>query len=135
MRIISNRVKIISMTMNMFFGASPSTFEKAKELRNNMTLAEKILWERLSNKQIHGFKFRRQHPIATFIADFYCHSAKLIIEVDGEIHNAQKDYDAGRAFELGELGIKVIRFRNEEIINEIDKVIEKIIRNLSSNLE
>lgn len=114
----------------MFFGASPSLFELAKELRNNMTFAEKQLWAKLSKNQINGLKFRRQHPINNFIADFYCHSAKLIIEVDGGIHNFQKDYDKGRDYELNSLGLKVLRFSNEEVLNDLDKVLIKIINNL-----
>jgi very-short-patch-repair endonuclease len=114
--------------MDMFYGATSSIFEKAKELRNNMTLAEKTLWYRLK-KSPNGLKFRRQHPVSKYIADFYCHAAKLIIEVDGDIHNFQKDYDKGREYELNELGIKVLRFTNEEV-NNIDTVMGKILNAL-----
>lgn len=87
---------------NMFYGAGSNIFEKATQLRKNMTSAEKMLWERLKNKQVLNYKFRRQHPLANFIADFYCHKAKLIIEVDGGIHETaeQKEYDLGRTNEL-----------------------------------
>jgi len=117
---------------DMFYGASPKIFEQAKILRNNMTKAEKLLWERLNRKQLRGFKFRRQHPIADFITDFYCHAKKLVIELDGEIHNTseQKEYDQERTNQLEEFGIKVIRFSNEEILNDIDKVFEIIKRYL-----
>ena len=71
---------------NMFYGASNLIFENAKLLRNRLTLSESLLWEYLSNKQL-GVKFRRQHPISRYIADFYCHEVKLIIELDGSIHN------------------------------------------------
>ncbi|MND89107.1 endonuclease domain-containing protein [Solitalea canadensis] len=64
---------------DMFFGAGPLIFERAKYLREHMTIAEKIIWEKISKKQL-GVKFRRQHPIANYIADFYCHSAKLVVE-------------------------------------------------------
>src|SRR5688500_8665320 len=96
----------------MFFGASASIFEKAKELRNNMTESEKIVWERLNNNKLKGYKFRRQHPISNFIADFYCHKAQLVIELDGRIHNnpEQRNYDSGREFELKELGLMILRF-------------------------
>lgn len=70
----------------MFYGASPNSFDKAKLLRNNMTEAEKILWEKLKNRNIFKARFRRQHPIGIFIVDFYCHDYKLVIELDGEIH-------------------------------------------------
>ena len=70
----------------MFEGASPVIFENAKHLRKKMTDAEQVLWYYLK-AGINGFKFRRQHPIGIYIADFYCHKVKLIIEVDGSIHN------------------------------------------------
>lgn len=116
----------------MFFGASPKLFEKAKELRNNMTPAEKIMWEKLNRKQLMGYKFRRQHPIDSFIADFYCHAAKLVIEVDGKIHESseQKEHDSGRDFQLKELGLNILRFSNEEVINDIEKVLKVISADL-----
>jgi len=120
---------------DMHYGASAKIFEQAKILRNNMTKAEKLLWDYLSRKQLMGFKFRRQHPIADFIVDFYCHIAKLVIELDGEIHNnkEQKDYDKARTEELEEFGIKIIRFDNEEILKDIDKVLGIIERHLPLN--
>jgi very-short-patch-repair endonuclease len=120
------KAKTIAPTM--FYGATPEIFEKAKELRKNMTNAEKILWKRLNIKQIEGFKFRRQHPINNFIADFYCHKAKLVIEVDGEIHNSldNREHDEGRTYEIEKYGIKIIRFKNQEIFSTIEKVIDEI---------
>jgi imidazole glycerol-phosphate synthase subunit HisF len=70
----------------MFDGASPLIFERAKDLRKNMTEAEKVLWFHLKQNS-GGFKFRRQHPLGIYIADFYCHKAKLVIELDGTIHD------------------------------------------------
>ncbi len=70
----------------MFYGATPLIFERANQLRKNQTESEKFLWEILKNKQMLGLRFKRQHPIDKFIADFYCHSLKLVIEVDGKIH-------------------------------------------------
>jgi cyclase len=81
---------------NMYFGAKAITIETAKMLRNNMTYHENLLWEKLKGKQIYGVRFRRQHPIMFFIADFYCHEAKLVVEVDGDIHNDKTDYDDGK---------------------------------------
>ena len=97
-------------------------------LRDNMTIAESILWENLKGKQIQNLRFRAQHPIDIFIADFYCHPLRLIIEVDGDIHKNkdQKEYDIGREAELKYLGILVIRFTNEKILNNISKVISEI---------
>lgn len=94
-----------------------------------MTPAEKILWEKLKGKSLDSFKFRRQHPISKYIVDFYCHALKLVIEIDGNIHDLkdQIEYDAGREFELQELGLRVLRFRNEEVILSPDKVLNKIL--------
>ena len=110
---------------NMFYNAKPKIFENAKELRNNLTEAEKILWERLKNNQL-GVRFKCQHPIDIFIADFYCHKHKLVIEIDGEIHEFQKEYDKGRTAELEKYDLRIIRFSNEEIVQNIDVVIHKI---------
>ena len=115
----------------MFYGALPIHFEFARELRNNPTEAETFLWNHLSC--IEGIRFKRQHPILYFIADFYCHKAKLIIEVDGGYHTIPEQflYDKNRDKELNELGLKVIRFINEQVLFEIEKtlyVIEKEIK-------
>lgn len=102
------------MMKTMFYGAMPITFKNARRLRSEMTNAEKILWNRLSKKQLDNYRFKRQHPVANFIADFYCHRAKLIIEVDGGIHGQPEQiiYDVNRTMELEALGIKVLRFTN-----------------------
>jgi len=116
----------------LYMGASRRTFSNARDLRNNLTEAESILWKKLRNKRLNGFKFRRQHPIAGFIADFYCHESKLIIEIDGNIHDSSynRERDEGRTFELEALGIRVIRFKNQDILNDVDRIISEIIINL-----
>jgi cyclase len=113
---------------DMFYGASPTLFKFARNLRDNETDAEKLLWTRISKKQIHGLHFRRQHPIVYFIADFYSHSAKLVIEVDGGIHldRAQYRYDRERDHELSKFGLRVLRFTNDEVVNDLDSVIARI---------
>jgi very-short-patch-repair endonuclease len=118
----------ISDNVSMFYNAKPHIFEKAKALRNNMTNSELKLWEKLKGKQMLGLRFRPQHPIDIFIADFYCHPIKLVIEVDGGIHKSkdQKEYDIGRTAELNYWEIEVIRFTNEEIENKINEVIKEI---------
>ncbi len=118
----------ISDNVSMFYNAKPHIFEKAKMLRKNMTGAEKILWEQLRGKKLLGLRFRPQHPIDIFIADFYCHPLKLVVEVDGGIHKnkGQQDYDVGREGELENWGIDVIRFTNDEIENNITEVIKEI---------
>jgi very-short-patch-repair endonuclease len=111
---------------NMYFRAKPGVLELAKSLRNSMTYQERLLWEKLKGKQLCGVRFRRQHPINFFIADFYCHEAKLVVEVDGEIHLDKVEYDDGRSAEIEKFGIKVIRFTNSEVENSIEKVVEGI---------
>lgn len=111
----------------MHYGAFPSVFEKARELRNNPTKAEEELWKRVSHNQL-GLKFRRQHPLSCFIADFYCHKANLVIEVDGKIHdNAEiKNKDMGRTYEIESLGIKILRFTNEDVLGNIEEVLKAV---------
>lgn len=110
---------------NMFYNAKPDIFEKARLLRGNMTVQEKMLWSRLNKTQL-GVRFKAQHPIDIFIVDFYCHQYKLVVEVDGEIHQFNKEYDDGRMAELEQLGLIILRFTNKEIEENIDKVIGKI---------
>jgi len=98
-----------------------------------MTLAETILWGHLKGKQL-GVKFRRQHPLGIYIADFYCHEHKIIIEVDGSIHNLPEiaHADAQRQLDIESNGIKVLRFKNEEIFNQPEKVLKTIHQAISS---
>jgi very-short-patch-repair endonuclease len=81
---------MIEFDKPMYFGAKPSIFRAAYILRKTMTVPESLLWEKLKSKQINGLRFRRQHPIDIFIADFYCDKAKLVVEIDGEIHKSPK---------------------------------------------
>ena len=117
----------------IFQGASQEIFARAKELRKNMTPAEKVLWQRLRNYRLDGFHFRRQHPIKFFIADFYCAKADLIVELDGGIHNNpdNKEWDINRTAELEKSGITVIRFTNEEVMTDTENVIQKIRKQLN----
>lgn len=105
----------------------------AKENKNPLTESEDELWQALRNRKL-GHKFRRQHPIATYIADFICLEKKLIIEVDGEIHAQQKEKDEQRTATLNELGFEVIRITNDEVRNELPSVLEKIKTHLASPL-
>ena len=109
----------------MYYGAKEVTFQTAELLRKNMTEAEKLLWTRLNKSQL-CVRFKAQHPIDIFIADFYCHSCKLVIELDGKIHDQQKEYDEGRSAEIEKWGITVIRFTNDEVFKDLDAVVEKI---------
>jgi very-short-patch-repair endonuclease len=118
---------------NMFYGANRGIFAKARELRNNMTEAEKILWDELKNRRVFKSRFRRQHPIDIFIADFYCHEYKLAIEIDGEIHLKKEiqEYDDGRTHDIEKFGIKILRFSNNQILTDINSVKKKILEELS----
>jgi very-short-patch-repair endonuclease len=98
----------------------------ARQMRSDPTPAENYLWQRLRREQVMGYKFRRQHPIERFIVDFYCPQAWLVIEVDGDIHEMQQEADALRQAYLESLGLRVLRFRNEEVLRHIDAVIERI---------
>jgi len=115
------------MKSGMFYKADPLIFEKARELRNKLTPAEQTFWLRLK-EQFPDYKFRRQHPISIYIADFYCHKLKLVIEIDGSIHDSMeaKLNDEKRQKDLENLDLIVIRFTNEQIRSGAEKIIEII---------
>jgi very-short-patch-repair endonuclease len=104
--------------------------QRAKELRREMTLAEKILWEELRANKL-GVHFRRQQVIAGFIVDFYCHKSALVVEVDGDVHDLQQEEDARREKALSALGLKVVRFKNDEIVRDMSAVAGKIQKIIS----
>ena len=112
----------------MFYGASSLIFERAKELRKRMTETENILWNALRRKNRKGYKFRRQHPMSTYIADFYCHQLKLVIEIDGGYHLKKeiKEKDEERTKNLLSLGVSVIRFTNDQILHSLSHVLNEI---------
>ena len=99
--------------------------QRAKELRRDMTPAEKILWEELRANKL-GVRFRRQQVIQGFIVDFYCHRAGLVIEVDGDVHDLQKEEDERRERVLSTLGLRVVRFGNDEVMRNLSAVVGKI---------
>ena len=112
---------------DMHYGASKLIFQRAEELRKFPTHEEEIMWGYLSGNKL-GIKFRRQHPLSNYIADFYCHSLKLVVEIDGGIHNKAdvKINDELRQKEIESLGIKVIRFTNYQVINKPESIIKMI---------
>ncbi|MBT1696999.1 DUF559 domain-containing protein [Fulvivirgaceae bacterium PWU4] len=120
------------MSDNLHQGANPRLFGYARVNRQISTEAEAILWQCLRNRKLKGCKFRRQHPIADYIADFYCFERGLVIEVDGEYHmdKEQMAYDEQRTNRLNELKIKVIRFTNREVMEKLDFVLKEIKRHL-----
>jgi len=119
----------------MYYGAIHDTLEAARILRKNMTRTEKLLWDKLKGKQICGLRFRRQHPINFYIADFYCHEARLVVETDGKIHDLQKDYDDGREAEMEKFYIKTLRYTNYEVENDIEKVVSEIEKQVIERLK
>ena len=112
----------------MHQNANSNTFKKAQWLRENETPAEKRLWDQLKGKRLEGYKFRRQHPVGKYILDFYCHAKKLVIEIDGEYHQErlQEWQDKERTANLKALGLSVVRFTNEEVFVDMDKVVGAI---------
>ncbi len=116
----------------MFEGASHLIVAKAKHLHKHMTGAETVLWMHLKGG-LNNFKIRRQHPIGLYIADFYCHNLKLIVEVDGPIHNEPdiKEIDETRQKDLEKLGYTIIRFTNLQVMKKPEEVIEIITEKIS----
>jgi very-short-patch-repair endonuclease len=104
----------------------PDILSYARENRRRQSPAEAKLWNLLRNRRLDGLKFRRQHPIGRFIVDFYCHEARLIVELDGRSHDAQLDYDALRTGWLQEQGYRVVRFTNEQVLRDAIGVAEVI---------
>ncbi len=104
----------------------PELREKARELRRPQTPAEQVLWASLQDRRLDGLKFRRQHPIGPFIADFYCAECHLVIEIDGDVHSDQVEYDGARSEWLNERGYTVLRFTNQEVQHQMRAVLEEI---------
>lgn len=117
---------------NLHKEAIGKLYQYGRELRREATPAEKLLWTRLRNRKLNGLKFTRQHPIDKFVVDFYCHQKKLVIELDGEVHDIKinKQYDEARTCMLAGLNIYVLRFKNEQVIESIEIVLEKICETL-----
>lgn len=126
--------------VGMHGNATGRKFAFAKELRREMTETEAILWTKLQRKQLKGLKFRRQHPFGRFILDFYCHSLKLCVEIDGGVHQKRMnaEYDVVRTKMLNDNGIEEIRFINREVKQNLGIVLQKIInkaKEIKSNEE
>jgi very-short-patch-repair endonuclease len=119
---------------NIIFGqrVTGEKLDRSRELRREMTPAETILWQELRGNRL-GVRFRRQQIIAGFIVDFYCHKAGLVIELDGSVHQGdeQKKNDAKRDKALDEMGLRIVRFKNEEVVRNLPAVLEKIRGSIS----
>jgi very-short-patch-repair endonuclease len=114
-----------------------------RELRKNSTRAERIFWEKVRNKQFYGKKFYRQYPVfhditgkeTFFVADFFCNADKIIIELDGKYHKYRLKEDEERTKILNHLGLRVIRFSNDEIINDVEEVLLKLKKHLAAEMK
>jgi very-short-patch-repair endonuclease len=104
--------------------------QRAKQLRKNMTPEEALLWQELRANKLAGWHFRRQQVIDGFIVDFYCHAASLIVEVDGGIHETQKERDAERDAHLTSRGFRIVRVTNDEVQHNLQGVLQKILEHL-----
>jgi very-short-patch-repair endonuclease len=109
--------------------------DRRKKLRNNPTNAETVLWRYLKNSQLLNRKFRRQHSIKNYIVDFYCVSERVVVELDGDIHlvGNNPEYDKIRNEFLENMGIKVLRFRNNEVLKNIDNILDIIKSNFNTS--
>jgi len=116
--------RIVEAKQNL--GASFNIKAKAKELRKNQTEQERALWSRLRKRQQNGKYFRKQHQYNIYILDFYCFESNLAIEIDGEIHLQQLKYDLERTRFLESSGLKVLRFKNEDVEKRIEWVIKEV---------
>ena len=123
---ISNMTE--SYNDNLHQAATGKLYQYGRELRQESTEAEKLLWAELRNRKLNGWKFRRQHPLDKFIVDFYCNEKKLVVELDGSVHSEKinKEYDEARTAMLSGLNVIVLRFKNEEVVNDIKETLKKI---------
>lgn len=103
---------------------------KARELRNNSTLSEVLLWEELKNKRLLGYQFHRQVPMLNYIVDFYCRELQLAIEVDGNSHDNKVLYDKMRQKDLEAYGVKIIRFDDLEVKKNVSHVLNEIVHHI-----
>jgi very-short-patch-repair endonuclease len=105
--------------------------ERAKQLRKESTPAERLLWSALRNSTFAGLKFRRQHPVGFYVADFCCQQAKLIVELDGDSHDFSEQEDKDRTAALQHEGYNVIRFSNADVIDNLEGILKMIARTLN----
>jgi len=117
------------MAKNIVLGqkVEKAKLARAKELRRTMTPEEKILWRHLRTNRLAGLHFRRQQVIDGFIADFYCHQSGLVVELDGAVHQTQKNYDAKRDRALSQRKLRTLRIKNGEIRENLEAVLARIL--------
>jgi very-short-patch-repair endonuclease len=116
---------------------SPSheTIDRARKLRKDASFPERLLWSRLRGGRLCGLKFRRQHPVGPFVADFFCHDAMLVVELDGMSHVGQADYDERRSEFLRQEGLRVLRVSNDDVLKDMESVLVGILRECGVGLE
>jgi len=122
------------MSLNIKAKLVPLAKARCRELRKRQTKAEEIFWSRVRNKQFQGLKFYRQYPLffdllgkeTFYIADFYCHTKQLVVELDGGIHDRQKEQDKLRDGVIELLGIRVVRIQNKDVLEDVEEVIKRI---------
>jgi very-short-patch-repair endonuclease len=134
---IKNQNQMKSPNHTMHYGAPPEIFKRAKQLRRRMTFTEEKLWNFLKDRRELKLTIRRQHPAFFYILDFYCHQARLGIEIDGKYHESQKQikYDEKRTAQLNELGIEIIRYTNEQILEDFDNTGAEILNIIKERIK
>jgi very-short-patch-repair endonuclease len=125
-------MQIYDILMQTKIRSPKYVIDLARKMRVNPTPTEKLLWNELKEKKLDGYRFRNQHPIYRYIIDFYCVKKLLAIEIDGEIHKQRLDYDEYRDAYLNSIGIETLRFNNQEVIDNINLVLDKIKQKLQS---
>ncbi len=115
--------------------SSRDSVAKSRELRRNSTKPESLLWSALRSGRLAGLKFRRQHPIGPYVADFYCHAVNLVVEIDGMSHDDRGEYDRERTEYLSRSGLKVIRVLNDDVFEDLEAVIPYIAREAGVRLD
>ncbi len=109
-------------------GTTAGVQHVARLMRREMTAAEMVLWKAIKDRQLCGLRFRAQHPVSQFVLDFFCPICKLVVELDGGVHDCQSEQDEARSAHLRSYGYHVIRFRNEEVMSSLPEVLEGILQ-------
>jgi very-short-patch-repair endonuclease len=115
--------------------ASRSSIERARQLRHDSTIPERILWGLIHGGRLGGLKFRRQHPIGPFFADYYCHEAKLIVELDGMSHDSRGEADRRREAYMRKSGLTVLRIGNDDVLRDLEAVAMVILKAAGRSVE
>jgi len=123
------------MPKSLQTGSRVKTIERARKLRSDSPIPERILWGLLRSGRLGGLKFRRQHPIGPFFADFYCHDARIVVELDGMSHDGRGAADRRREAFLKRQGLEVVRVGNDDVLHDIETVAIAILRGAGLSLD